>query len=153
MFDIVFYNNAAEANRVDKASYLSNATTFTGTLREECSLIRPEILVEASTVPNFNYCYIASFDRYYFVTSISSVRNDLWRVSLNCDVLMSYKSQILALDVVLARQENEFNPDLNDPLLPCESEPDVRIIDIPSTVFDVTTALSKKYLLTVIGAA
>lgn len=152
-FNIVFYNNSAEPNRVDKTNYIVHAKTLTGTLKEECSLIRPDILIESTDVPDYNYAYIAQFGRYYFVTAITSVRNNLYRISLNCDVLMTYKTQIMGMDVILARQETEYNSDLNDPLLPCETEPDVHIIDITSTVFDVTTALSKKYLLTVIGAA
>ena len=153
-FDIIFYNNSAEENRLDKTNYLSNPTTFTGTLRAECSITSPEIIIESATVPNFNYAYIAAFDRYYFVSSgITSVNNNLWRVPLKCDVLMSHKTGIKTLDVIVARQEFDYNEDLNDPEFPCEAEPDVQIVDIPSDVFDVTESLSKKYLLTVIGAA
>ena len=152
-FDIVLYNCYAETNRVDKSNYLSNAKTLTGTLRAECSLTTPDVVVELDTVPTYNYAYIAEFGRYYFITGITSVRANLWRISLSVDVLMSYKTEILRFDVITARQEFEYNPDFNDPSLPCEVEPDIQIVDIPSTVFDVTGSLSKKYLITVIGAA
>ena len=153
-FDIIFYNNAAEINRVDKTSYLSNATTLNGTLREQCSITNPEIIIEYASTPTWNYCYIAEFGRYYFITDgVTAVRENLWRIPLKRDVLMSYKNEIKATTAIIARQEYQFNADLNDPLLPCESEQNVEVIDIPSTAFDVSSSIGVKYLLTVVGAA
>lgn len=45
---------------------------------------------------DFNYCYIPELKRYYFIKSIDSVNAKMWRLSCECDVLMSYKADILA---------------------------------------------------------
>ena len=124
-FEINLYQNKAEINRVDKTNYLVSVGTLNGYLREESSLIEPKIIIEYEEVPNFNYVYIAKFNRYYFVQEITSVRTRLFRITLKCDVLMSYKDKILNLNCYIARNEYEFNLDIQDELLPFEYQKDV----------------------------
>jgi len=152
-FDINLYQNSAEVNRVDKTDYLTGVGTLSGALREECSMLTPSIVYQSSDVPTFNYVYIPIFNRYYYVTSLSSVSKNVWRMELNCDVLMSYKEQIFLLQGVIGRQEIDFNPLLVDNELPTQNNPIVEVIDIPSNVFDTTNNTgTHNYLLTVIGS-
>lgn len=66
------------------------------TLKGGCDLIAPIFVLSFSGTPTFNYM---SFEgRYYFVTGIKSVRNDLWEISCQCDVLATWKSAIQAMD-------------------------------------------------------
>ena len=44
MFNIVFYVNSSEKNKMDKT--LTEITTMSGTLRNETSIIDPVIIVE-----------------------------------------------------------------------------------------------------------
>lgn len=153
VFDINLYQNTAEPNRVDKGTYLTGVGTLSGALREECSIITPSIVYQSSTVPTFNYVYIPIFNRYYFVTSLSSVGKNLWRMELNCDVLMTYKQQIILLQGVIGRQERDFNPLLVDNELPTQNNPIVEVIDIPSDAFNTQTSdAGHNYVITVIGA-
>lgn len=124
-FEINLYQNKAEINRVDKTDYLVSVGTLNGYLREESSLIEPKLIIEYEEVPNFNYVYIAKFNRYYFVQEITSVRTKLFRITLKCDVLMSYKDKILNLNCYIARNEYEFNLDIQDELLPFEYQKEV----------------------------
>lgn len=152
-FDINLYQNSAEVNRVDKGQFLVGVGTLSGALREECSMLTPSIVYQSSEVPTFNYVYIPIFNRYYYVTSLSSVSKNVWRMELNCDVLMTYKEQIFLLQGVIGRQEIEFNPLLVDNELPTQNNPIVEVIDIPSTAFNTqTTNNGHNFLLTVIGA-
>lgn len=152
-FDINLYQNSAEVNRVDKGDYLVGVGTLSGTLREECSMLTPSIVYQSSDVPTFNYVYIPIFNRYYYVTSLSSVNKNVWRMELNCDVLMSYKDQIFLLQGVIGRQENVYNPLLVDNELPTQNNPIVEVIDIPSDAFNTQTSNAEhNFLLTVIGA-
>lgn len=61
-----------------------------------------------------NYAKIDDFNRYYFISDIVSVRTNLWRLSLNCDVLMSYKTPLLKLNALIARNEFDYNSFLFD---------------------------------------
>jgi hypothetical protein len=102
--------NTAESNRVDKTPYLKSIDILSGTLREQCSIISPVITIEYPKVPDFNYVYIEAFGRYYFVTGVVSVRYNLWEISLECDVLMTYKDKLLECEAFIDRNENTFNP-------------------------------------------
>jgi hypothetical protein len=152
-FDINLYQNSAEVNRVDKSNYLVGVGTLSGALREECSMLTPSIVYQSSDVPTFNYVYIPIFNRYYYVTSLSSVGKNLWRMELNCDVLMTYKNEIFLLQGVIGRQEIDFNPLLVDNELPTQNNPIVEVIDIPSDAFNTQTSdAGHNYVITVIGA-
>lgn len=137
-FDLMLYQNSAEVNRVDKTSYLVVVDTLTGVFREECSMQRPSVLINTLEIPSFNYVYIPAFNRYYYVTSITTVSYGLWRVELNCDVLMSFKDKIKALSALIGRQENNYNDYLVDNEIPTENAPQVTTIDIPSSTFTTT---------------
>lgn len=105
--NINFYFNTSAKNAIGKS--LTNELSLTGTLRDECSIINPEFMVEAANLSSYNYCYIPQFNRYYFVNNIISVRNNLWRVILHVDVLESFKSEILNRSVIVDRQTQLLN--------------------------------------------
>ena len=103
--NITFYKNSSEKEKIGKS--LSGGLTLSGNLRDECSITSPNILVEATSLVDYNYCYIPEFKRYYFISDITSVRNNLWRVSLKCDVLESFKSDILKSSCIINKQQNQ----------------------------------------------
>ena len=77
---------------------LGNPNKIDIVLKSDTDIINPVILLE--TIPgvdftDFNYCYIPELGRYYFISSIQNVNNRLWRLYCECDVLMTYKHDIL----------------------------------------------------------
>lgn len=98
--DIILYVNSSERNAIYKT--LTEPNTLTGSLRGESSIINPSFLIETTNPSMYNYCYISEFGRYYFITDITSVRTDLWRIDCAVDVLMSFQDEILALDVTVS---------------------------------------------------
>lgn len=150
---IIFYNNSAEAERVDKTVYLSAPYTTTGVLRAPADIRTPRVLVQLSELTpspsgglivddnnNYivintsdrlvaspvrtrtlndnllfkNYAYIEEFARYYYVKSVSVESNKLAVFDLECDVLMSFKSDIYDLECIVSRNETEYNLMLSD---------------------------------------
>lgn len=97
--DITFYINNSPQNKIGKS--LSSSRTISGTLRDVCNVTNPEILVESSSFPDYNYLHIPAFGRYYFIKEIQSYRNNLWTVSARVDVLESFKSEIRGQSVIL----------------------------------------------------
>lgn len=101
-YGITFYHSSAEPNRCDKTNYLTSVLSLTGTLREGCSVMSPafniiaddERIVDGQTylskIMGCNYCYIPKFGRYYFITDISNVAHNVWRVAMSCDVLHTF---------------------------------------------------------------
>jgi len=77
-----------------------------------------------------NYVYIPDFNRYYFINDITSVRQNLWRLSLHVDVLMSYKKEILNTKAFISRNEFIYNDKLVDELRDYEYIKDIKYHDI-----------------------
>lgn len=90
---IKFYNNTSEKNVLSKT--LTNEIIMTGWLREESDIHSPVVTIESANITSYNYAFIPEFGRYYFITEITSVRTGFWRVSMVCDVLMSFRTYIL----------------------------------------------------------
>lgn len=110
--EIKLYISSDETNKIDKT--ITNEIVLTGTIKDETSVINPIILIEADNLTQYNYCYIPLFKRYYFIKDITVVRNNLFRLFLDIDVLMSYKDEILNLDCIVNKQENNSTPYIND---------------------------------------
>ena len=113
-FSIYLYRNNSENNKVDKD--LTLVATYEGELRAETSIIDPTILIECdmSDVALANYMYIPDFERYYYITNITSVRTSLVQFEAHCDVLMSFKDYILDNVAIIKRQQSDWNLYLDD---------------------------------------
>ena len=104
---IKLYKTPSEVNKVTKV--LNDELELTGELRESSSVITPIIKIEDDDLTDYNYAYIPEFGRYYFITNITSVRNNLWEVAMRVDVLMTYATEIKANTAVIARNSNLWN--------------------------------------------
>lgn len=102
-FPIIFYNTSSERHALDKQ--LTNPQTVNGVLRDGTSVLHPIIVIEYMSVPSFNYAYIEKFKRYYYVTDVGSVVNNIWSISLDVDVLMSFGTQIRNCSAMVERNE------------------------------------------------
>lgn len=104
---IKLYRNASPPEKIGKS--LSNSNPMNGTLRDSTNLLDPVIMFEADNLSGYNYMYIPSFNRYYFIKSIDVVRTGLWRVSGHVDVLESFKTAIKSNTVILSDSETYSN--------------------------------------------
>ncbi len=116
------FKNSAEPNRLDKTAYLESIGTLAGTLRNETSVTNVVMQIEYTKFPDFNYVYLAKFNRYYYVDDIISVRNNLWEIHMSVDVLMTYKDAILQCEAYVDRTANG---------LPNSYIPDDKLIVMP----------------------
>ena len=129
--NVKFYTNTSQKNAVNKN--ISQLFDFSGTLRAESSIIKPVITFSGLTgIASINYAYIPDFGRYYFVTDIVCVRNNLFQVSMSVDVLMSFKSQILANNAIIERNENQYDLKLNDGLFKTMQNPRIAQFEFPN---------------------
>lgn len=126
LLNIKLYNNASEPNRLDKTITLVQDFTDCH-LKENCDVRNPVFLIgkkDGMTVrKNVNYLYCSTFDRYYFIENIVYGIGGLFEIQCKCDVLMSFKDDIMRLECVFARQENLFNTYLNDSEFLCYNTP------------------------------
>ena len=101
---IKLYYTASDNNQLTKTIELTQ--TLTGALRNESDIVRPQILIECVSVSDSNYAYIPEFHRYYFIREVESIRNGLWLIRLESDPLMSFRTSINQLQVILQETEN-----------------------------------------------
>ena len=101
--EISFYNNVSEKEKIGKT--LKNKTTLTGFLKQATSVINPVITIEIENPSKFNYCHIPKFHRYYFINDMINVRNNIWEIHMNVDVLESFKTQIKANKAIVEKSE------------------------------------------------
>ena len=137
-FTCMFYNLSCEKHVVNKASFLSLYYVGSGQLTEECDILNPSFLIqclggEIANYPLFtaNYVYIEKFKRYYFITGITNVRNDLWRITTHVDVLYSYNTDIRKqYGYIVRNEDNPYGVILPDERVSFFAEPSYTFTDV-----------------------
>lgn len=107
-FTIKLQNNHSSKNRIGKD--INDIRELSGTLRDDCSIINPKILIRMDDVgdlKNCNYMTIPEFGRKYFVTDIRSVTHNMIEVSGHVDVLETYKDEIDKNTAIIARSSQK----------------------------------------------
>lgn len=139
---INLYNNHSPPNYVNKS--ITEVTSLEGVLREPTSIIDPVVIIERDTPMGFNYVHIPIFNRYYFVTGISSESNNLVAVAMHVDVLMTYKAEIQQMNAIIKRQENQYNLYLDDGIFKAYQNTKHKLIKFPNgfTNFSYILALA-----------
>lgn len=100
------YNYNGEPNRVNKT--LQENEEYTGVLNSTVNILEPVIRFRTNNVVTFNYVYIESLNRYYFVSEVQQ-NGDICTVYLRTDVLMTYKDKILDSVGTLTKGANVNN--------------------------------------------
>lgn len=121
--NVNFYNFSKRPNSTKRPT--GNGTIYQCTLIEEnTSIISPTLKLKLPTGESFinkNYCYIADFERYYFVSDVS-YNLGVWFISLNCDVLATAKNIIGASTQYVMRSSSLFDGDIIDTAYPTKTE-------------------------------
>lgn len=121
------YRTTDTTNKINKK--LTNDTTFEGVIFRDVNnldIVNPSVLLnisdEVSDIAKFNYAYIPKFNRYYFITKVST-ENALVRIDMHTDVLKSFSKDILASTQYVTRSDKlHANNYLVDNLLPMNSK-------------------------------
>lgn len=94
----------------------SSQVSMEGTLKEECSVLNPIVMIEIENPASYNYARIPDFGRYYFIDDMVNIRQNIWRIHLKVDVLMSFSNQILKQTPIIERTSDtsKANRYIND---------------------------------------
>lgn len=98
--NILLYKTTNANNDLNKT--ISDKVELVGVLREASSVIAPSILIQSNPI-GYNYAYIPEFGRYYYIKNITAFRKGAYIVDLKCDVLMSFREEILHMSGVVSR--------------------------------------------------
>lgn len=81
-------------------------TTMEINLKRDVDIINPRLFLVPNIPTGFdgiNYAGIPFLKRFYFVDNITNISNTIWQIDLSCDVLETYKTDILASKARLYR--------------------------------------------------
>ena len=118
----------SEPNRVNKT--LQENEEYTGILNVTFNVLTPVVRFRTRTPVSFNYVYIESLNRYYFVSELNQ-DGDICTVRLRVDVLQTYKEKILASSATLTKGAN-VNKYLSNRANVVDVRPNVRKLDFPN---------------------
>lgn len=104
---IKLYNTNSDNNKLNKV--LTNEIIIDIKLKNDTDIIRPTIFLYSETLINSNYCYIPEFNRHYYINSITTNPNKVFKLELEVDVLMSFKNDILNSYAYVIQQTNYNN--------------------------------------------
>lgn len=91
---------------------------FSCTLNAGCSVVAPVIRLNTDDPTGYNYAYIPSWNRYYFIRDWEWAGSGLWHGHLSVDVLASYKDEIGSSSNYVLRAAARSNGDIADSLYP-----------------------------------
>ena len=105
-FKVHFFRANKRPNSTKIYAPTSAALTIDCTLKDNCSLVNPVILVNPSNIAvqpeTLNYCYIVPWNRYYYINDWVWY-NGLWAAQCTVDVLASFKLDILSSSLYVMR--------------------------------------------------
>lgn len=136
-----FYNNQSNDNVINKTLQLitSKDIVFRVAVNEKS----PMLIVHKQVLDGVNYVGINDFKRYYFIEHVEAYNNQLSRVFLVTDLLMTYQDKILNSEVLVTATEQ--------PSYLSNSLPTERTIISDKYMSDVTLPTGTTKVLTTIG--
>ena len=145
--EIVLYSTTDGENVINKD--LDEKYRFNIKMKKDTDIITPTIILNDKSMMDFNscnYCYIEEFNRYYFIRTVENLSNHIWALVMECDVLESFKNDILNSDAEINRRIKEG--DYFSTNMKVET---IREIDVYKS--DVTLVNEKNIILSTIGGA
>ena len=115
-------------NEVNKT--LQENEEYNGVLNATFNVLTPVVRFRTSTPVTFNYVYIESLNRYYFVSE-KQQDGDICTVRLRVDVLFTYKDIILNSTATLVKSENG-NKYLSNRSNVFDVRPNIQKVDFPN---------------------
>lgn len=159
-FPVYFKYNNEPMNKINK-DVSATLYTLTGTLRDGCSVVSPEIMVEYENPLDANYAYIPVFRRYYYINDIQAYRSyrdehnllhNLWLCKMHCDVLRTFAEGIMGSPCIVAKTGgDDFNLYLPDPNFKRQQNDLHGLVKFPNGFPETLNSDSVRYYLTFFG--
>lgn len=128
-----FYKYTDDKRRVDKSNYLGTAlATKTNCIFKDAEdKGTPQIeTAYDSNIISANYVYIQELSSYYYLGE-PVLAGQRFIFTASKDLLFSEKDNILNLECIIARQENDYNAYLNDDRYPVLNKQQVNTYPFP----------------------
>ena len=104
---IILYKTSDGESIINKL--LTNNTEFNIKIKKNTDITKPEIILRSDVYIDFNYAYIPKFGRYYFIKNKEVFPNKIYKLNLECDVLESFKEDILSSTATIIKSNSGNN--------------------------------------------
>lgn len=152
---ISLYNISCAPNVVNKTAFLGDPLTISNVRpNDPCDMLNPSIILDwFDGIESYNYVYISTFDRFYFITGVTLTSGKRCVMSCAVDVLHTYHVDIVKCMGTVLRSESIGKPTMiSDSKLPIyTNERTIDTINFPETPF--TRSVGSHYILTTIGGS
>lgn len=106
------------AKKINSTARPVSLEGFSCELKSETDIMNPTVVLNVSTYPGqYNYAYIAQFERYYFIDRWRWA-NGLWEADLSVDVLATWKAFIGNSEQYVLRSRTDYDNTIVDNLYP-----------------------------------
>ena len=123
MFPAMLWQFSKKENSTKRPSD-SDATMVDCETNNDFDLLNPVFVFSfrggSSTPTQYNYCYVDTFKRYYWITGWT-FSNGQWIASCSVDVLASWKTEIGKQSAYVLRSAAAFDGDIQDTLYPAKT--------------------------------
>lgn len=145
--NVYLYNNTKRLNSTKAAP--TAVDTLSCTLKDNCSFIEPVLRIKAATIPTFNYFKFEN--RYYWLTNLVSLANELWEIHGVVDPLTSFRGHVFNTQAFVL-YDSTPNTQLPDTRLGIETDCDTytSTADMP---WYYTTGTQGTYFIATVGEA
>lgn len=90
---LYLYNNISAVNTINKT--LEDEIEFDINFKDVANVLKPVIKLKAENMITSNYAYLPDLGRYYFINNKETFPNGMYTLTLEVDVLESFKADIL----------------------------------------------------------
>ena len=153
---LIFLKCTSDMDVIGKSWDEEHTLTVEGKLLFDQDMLTPKFVLQADTLA-YNYCYIPDFGRFYYVTKQLIKTGSLTEIHLQCDVLQSWKTQILSNKAVIERSADNDNVNMyfSDNMYWTQANKEVKTVPFTKAngdelVFEIP---SDNYILTIAGGS
>ena len=138
-------------NRKVSKSFTVNKANVACDIYDSCDLYNPTLIVKSNSVISSNYLYIPNFNRFYFIVNKNLDKSGITVINCECDVLMSFKTDILNSTQLIIRNADKENihiknstiVDNNRPVAPMQLSDTIQVtgVDLKHSDYYILTTL------------
>lgn len=112
--NLLTFSKRRNSTKQPSAAQIAAGASLSCTLMDDTSLMNPTFKLNVSGNPvGYNYCYVPSFERYFFINNWRSFQG-FWYAECTCDVMASWKTEIGGQSHYVLRAASDYDGDISD---------------------------------------
>lgn len=129
--NVHFYDFSKRENSTKRPE--GNGAVYECKLKTASGILNPTIVLQIGdvTLPDYNYCYIDEYRRYYYITEWTNA-GARWYAALTCDILATWRTAIGSTSLYILRSAAAYDGDIFDTYYPVTCDYTTTIAEVTS---------------------